>query len=41
MLYEFVDLDKERLVALDVLIRKKERVARAYNKRLSKKPLTL
>jgi len=32
MLDELVDLDEERLTALEVLIKKKERVAKAYNK---------
>lgn len=31
MLDELVDVDEERLMALDVLVRKKERVAKAYN----------
>lgn len=34
MLDELGNLDKERLVALDVLIRQKERVAKAYNKKV-------
>ena len=34
---ELVDLDEERLYALEVLRRQKERVARAYNKRVKGK----
>lgn len=34
MLEEMVDLDEERLVALDVLTRKKEMVDKAYNKKV-------
>lgn len=37
MLDELVDLDEERLATLDVLIRKKERVAKAYNKKVKVK----
>lgn len=33
MLDEFIDLDEEKLAALDVLIRKKELVVKAYNKK--------
>lgn len=33
VLDELVDLDEERLRALDVLTRKKERIAKSYNKR--------
>lgn len=32
MLDELSDLDEERLTALDVLMRPKERVVKAYNK---------
>jgi hypothetical protein len=37
MLDELVDLDEERLQALDVLIRQKERVAKIYNKKVKPK----
>jgi hypothetical protein len=37
MLDELVDLDDERLQALDILIRQKERVAKAYNKKVKHK----
>jgi len=37
MLDELVDLDEERLTALDVLLRQKERVAKAYNKKVKSK----
>lgn len=37
MLDEMVDLDEERLAALDVLIRQMERVANAYNKKVKSK----
>lgn len=37
MLDELVDLDEERLVALDMFIRKKERVAKTYNKKVKPK----
>lgn len=37
MLDEIVDLDEERLASLDVLIRKKEWVAKAYNKKVKEK----
>ena len=37
MMNELVDLDEERLYALEVLRRQKERVARAYNKRVKGK----
>jgi hypothetical protein len=40
MLDELVDLDEERLQALDMLVRQKERVVKAYNKKLSVKLLT-
>ncbi|XP_050920123.1 uncharacterized protein LOC127137740 [Lathyrus oleraceus] len=41
MINELVDLDDERLHALEVLRRQKERVARAYNKRVKGKTFTL
>lgn len=41
MLDEIVDLDEERMVALDVLIRQKERVARAYNKKVKVKTFSI
>ncbi|XP_057452239.1 uncharacterized protein LOC130744063 [Lotus japonicus] len=34
MLDEMVDLDEERLLALDMLIRQKERIVRAYSKKV-------
>ncbi|MCH87748.1 RNA-directed DNA polymerase (Reverse transcriptase), partial [Trifolium medium] len=37
MLDELVDLDEERLQALDVLTRQKERIAKAYNKKVKSK----
>ena len=37
MLDEMVDLDEERLATLDVLIRQKEQIARAYNKTVKSK----
>jgi len=37
MLDELVDLDEERLTALDVLLRQKVRVAKAYNKKVKSK----
>ncbi|XP_050919355.1 uncharacterized protein LOC127136887 [Lathyrus oleraceus] len=40
MINELVDLDEERLHALEVLRRQKERVARAYNKRVRGKTFT-
>ncbi|XP_050889047.1 uncharacterized protein LOC127094231 [Lathyrus oleraceus] len=41
MVNELVDLDEERLHALEVLRRHKERVARAYNKRVKGKTFTM
>ncbi|XP_050900708.1 uncharacterized protein LOC127107460 [Lathyrus oleraceus] len=41
MLDEIVDLDEEGMVALDVLIRQKERVARAYNKKVKVKTFSI
>jgi hypothetical protein len=38
---ELVDLDEERLQALDVLIRQKERIAKAYNKKVKYKTFNL
>ena len=37
MLDELVDLDEERMNALNVLIRQKERVSKAYNKKVKSK----
>ncbi|XP_045802423.1 uncharacterized protein LOC123896008 [Trifolium pratense] len=37
MLDELVDVDEERLQALDALIRQKERIAKAYNKKVKSK----
>lgn len=36
---ELVDLDEQRLTAFNVLIRQKERVARAYNNKVKSKAL--
>ncbi|XP_050909574.1 uncharacterized protein LOC127123396 [Lathyrus oleraceus] len=41
MMNELVDLDEERLHALEVLRRQIERVARAYNKRVKGKTFTM
>ncbi|KAK2362505.1 hypothetical protein QL285_087565 [Trifolium repens] len=41
MMDELVDLDEERLQALDVLIRQKERIAKAYNKKVKYKTFNL
>ncbi|WJX81901.1 hypothetical protein P8452_64729 [Trifolium repens] len=41
MMDELLDLDEERLQALDVLIRQKERVAKAYNKKVKYKAFNL
>jgi len=41
MMDELVDLDEERIQALDVLIRQKERVAKAYNKKVKSKTFNL
>ena len=37
MLDELVDLDEERINALNVLVRQKERVSKAYNKKVKLK----
>ena len=37
MLDELVDIDEERLMALEVLTKQKERIAKAYNKRVKSK----
>lgn len=37
MLNELVDLYEERMTALDVLLRQKERVAKAHNKKVKSK----
>jgi len=37
MLDEMVDIDEERLMALEVFLRQKERVAKAYNKKVKSK----
>lgn len=37
MLDELTDIDEQRLVALDILTRQKERVAKAYNKKVKAK----
>jgi hypothetical protein len=39
MFDELVDLDEERLRALDMSIRQKERVAKIYNKKVKSKSL--
>lgn len=41
MLDEMVDLDEERLTMLDVLIRKKERIVKAYNKKVKIKTFSV
>ena len=41
MMNELVDLDEERLYALEVLRRQKERIARAYNKRVKGKVFSI
>ncbi|WJX45968.1 hypothetical protein P8452_32810 [Trifolium repens] len=38
---EFVDLDEERLSALEVLTKQKERVAKAYNKKIKSKSFNI
>jgi len=38
---ELVDIDEERLMALDVLLRQKERMAKAYNKKVKSKSFNL
>ncbi|XP_050897750.1 uncharacterized protein LOC127104611 [Lathyrus oleraceus] len=40
MVDDLVDLDEERLVSLNVLIRQKKRVAKAYNKKVKSKVFT-
>ena len=37
VLDEMVDLDEERLKALDILMRQKERIAKFYNKKVKSK----
>ncbi|PNX70924.1 retrotransposon protein [Trifolium pratense] len=41
MLDELVDVDEERLQALDALVRQKERIAKAYNKKVKPKAFNL
>jgi hypothetical protein len=41
MLDELVDLDEERIKALEMLTRQKERVARAYNKKVKSKTFSV
>lgn len=41
MLDEIVDLDEERLAALGVLIRQKERVIKAYNEKVKIKTFSV
>lgn len=41
MLDEITDLDKERMMALNILLRQKERVARSYNKKVKQKTFTI
>jgi hypothetical protein len=36
-----VDIDEERLMALEVLLRQKERVAKAYNKKVKSKSFNI
>lgn len=38
---KLVDLDKERLIALNVLIRQKEQIGKAYNKKFKLKAFTV
>lgn len=41
MLDEIVDLDEERMMALNTLLRQKERVARSYNKKVKQNTFTV
>lgn len=41
MLDELLDLDEERLYALHVLIRQKEQITKAYNKKVQSKTFTI
>lgn len=41
MFDELIDLDDTRLAALDILIRQKEGVAKAYNKKFKYKTFSL
>lgn len=41
MIDELVDLDKQRMLALDLVSRQKERVSRAYNKMVKGKVFTV
>ena len=41
MLDEFVDVDEERLMALNMLLRQKERIAKAYNKKVKSKSFNI
>jgi len=41
MLNELVDVDEERWMALEVLLRRKERVAKAYNKKVKSKSFNI
>lgn len=41
MMDELVDLDKERLFALDALMRKKKRIAETYNKKVKSQVLSI
>lgn len=41
MLDEMVDFDQERVAVLDVLIRQKEQVAKAYNKKVKVKTFSI
>jgi hypothetical protein len=41
MLDELVDVDEERLTVMDILLRQKERVAKAYNKKIKSKSFNL
>jgi len=38
---KMADLDEERLMALEVLLRQKERVAKAYNKKVKPKSFNI
>lgn len=41
MFDELADLDEERLVAVEMLIRQKERVTKVYNRKVREKPLLI
>lgn len=41
MMDELVDMDKERISALDALMRKKKRIDKTYNKEVKSKVLSI